>query len=130
LANSKEFLGFNGIDCEAIIDLGRLQQTYEVVVNTLNLPSSWIWQPLKTEVFGSSDGKAWTSLDKTDDFRIAKGSPGKGKMMLSAKGTFVRYIKVIVTNRGTIPEGNPGAGSKAWLFVDEIEVIGFVDIKR
>ncbi|MEI2739694.1 MAG: hypothetical protein V9F01_13045 [Chitinophagaceae bacterium] len=33
-----------------------------------------------------------------------------------------RYIKVVVKNYGTIPDGKPGAGNKAWLFVDEIEV--------
>jgi hexosaminidase len=29
---------------------------------------------------------------------------------------------VVVKNRGEIPQGNPGAGSKAWLFIDEIEI--------
>jgi hexosaminidase len=33
-----------------------------------------------------------------------------------------RYIKVLIKNYGIIPQGNPGAGSRAWLFVDEIEV--------
>ena len=34
----------------------------------------------------------------------------------------VRYVKVIVKNWGEIPADRPGAGSKAWLFVDEIEI--------
>ena len=34
----------------------------------------------------------------------------------------VRYIKVVAKNWGEIPAGNPGAGMKAWLFVDEIEI--------
>ena len=33
-----------------------------------------------------------------------------------------RYIKVVVKNWGDIPAGNAGAGNKAWLFVDEIEI--------
>lgn len=32
------------------------------------------------------------------------------------------YLKVIIENAGIIPAGNPGADSKAWLFVDEIGV--------
>jgi len=34
----------------------------------------------------------------------------------------IRYVKVVILNKGVIPEGNPGAGSKPWLFVDEIEI--------
>ena len=33
-----------------------------------------------------------------------------------------RYVKFLVKNWGIIPEDNPGAGKKPWLFVDEIEV--------
>jgi aryl-phospho-beta-D-glucosidase BglC (GH1 family) len=33
-----------------------------------------------------------------------------------------KFIKVIASNLGKIPEGNPGAGSNAWLFIDEIGV--------
>jgi hexosaminidase len=33
-----------------------------------------------------------------------------------------KYIKVKIENAGIIPAGNPGADSKAWLFVDEIGV--------
>jgi hexosaminidase len=33
-----------------------------------------------------------------------------------------RYVKVVIKHWGEIPKGNPGAGSKAWLFIDEIEI--------
>ncbi len=33
-----------------------------------------------------------------------------------------RYVRVLVKNYGKIPDGNPGAGNNAWLFVDEIEI--------
>jgi hypothetical protein len=33
-----------------------------------------------------------------------------------------RFIKVVAKNYGLIPSGEPGAGNKAWLFADEIEV--------
>ena len=41
---------------------------------------------------------------------------------MAFKQTYTRFVKVVVTNWGEIPAGNPGAGNKAWLFVDEIEV--------
>ena len=33
-----------------------------------------------------------------------------------------RYVKIIAKNYGIIPQNNPGAGSKPWLFVDEIAI--------
>ncbi|MCU0323833.1 MAG: hypothetical protein MUF45_01065 [Spirosomaceae bacterium] len=33
-----------------------------------------------------------------------------------------RFIKIFAQNYGKLPEGHPGAGRSAWLFVDEIGV--------
>lgn len=33
-----------------------------------------------------------------------------------------RFVKVWIENAGLIPAGFPGAGSGAWLFVDEIGI--------
>ncbi len=71
-ARTKEFLGFSGTDCEAIIDLGFTQQISSVIVNTFSRPSSWIWQPQAAEVFGSEDGQTWYSLKRTDEFVLQK----------------------------------------------------------
>ncbi|MBI5857470.1 MAG: family 20 glycosylhydrolase [Sphingobacteriales bacterium] len=121
-ARSREFLGFNGTDCEAIIDLGEIQPISFIVINCLNRTSSWIWRPLTAEVLGSSDGQTWYSLKLTDDFEERDKNTGKGVMTMSFKQTYTQYVKVIVKNWGEIPDGYPGAGHKPWLFVDEIEV--------
>jgi hexosaminidase len=117
---SGEFIAFNGKDCEAIIDLGAEKEISSVVVNALKRRSSWIWEPAGAEALGSADGINWLPLKQTTDIRVFKDE--KVKIDLSFQKTPVRYVKVIIKNRGTIPEGNAGAGSKAWLFVDEIEV--------
>lgn len=121
-ARSKEFLGFNGTDCEAVIDLGETIEISFVVVNCLDRKSSWIWRPMTAAVFGSEDGEKWYPLKITDDFAFKKDGNGKGTMTMAFRKSFTRYVKVVVTNWGVIPAGNPGAGNKAWLFVDEIEV--------
>ena len=36
--------------------------------------------------------------------------------------TSAQYLRVVVKNSGIIPSGKPGAGNKAWLMVDELEV--------
>ncbi len=119
-SRTKEFLGWTGQDCEAVIDLGENKEISFVVVNGLKRRSSWIWESSGAEVFGSGDGVSWYPLGKTTQIEDKQNQ--KFTMTMAFRKTFARYVKVIVKNYGKIPEGNPGAGSKAWLFLDEIEV--------
>jgi hexosaminidase len=120
LLRSREFLGFNGTDCEALIGLDSFQTVTSVTVHFFQQTGSRIWQPLSMEAFFSDDGQYFSSsFGKTETFNISKS--GNGTM--TVKGTNrARFIKVLIKNQGTIPNGNPGAGNKAWLLVDEIEV--------
>jgi hexosaminidase len=122
MARSKEFLGYSGKNCEAIIDLGSSQNIKEVVVHALDQKASWIWRPLTAEVLGSTDGQTWNSLKLTDDWVPSAKDIGKGTMNMRFAPTSFRFLKVVVSNWGSIPDDNPGAGNKSWLFVDEIEV--------
>jgi hexosaminidase len=119
-ARSIEFLGFSGTDCAAIINLGKMESISKVVVHALRQEAHWIWQPLTAEVWVSADGSAYTQLAITDDF--VTGQNGNGTMTLDFENRAAQYVKVVVKNWGEIPAGNPGAGNKPWLFVDEIEV--------
>jgi hexosaminidase len=120
LARSKEFLGFSGADCEALINLGSFQEISSVTVHVFQQKGSWIWNPASVEVFSSVDGMYFSSLGSSGDV-IATAS-GNGTVTVNFNNTSTSFIKVVVKNFGDIPEGNPGAGKKAWLFVDEIEV--------
>ncbi len=120
LAKSKEFLGFSGTDCVATIDLGKPEMISNVVIHGLKQQGSWIWQPLGAEVFSFSGDSTFTSLGITYDF--AASNSGNGTMTINFKETTTRFVIIKIKNYGIIPEGNPGAGNKAWLFVDEIEV--------
>jgi len=117
---SNEFLGFEGTDCEAIIDLGSSQKISKAIVHTFDQPASWIWRPLYVEIFSSDDGNKFTSVATADDI-VAKET-GNAIMEKDFDPVITRYIKFLVKNWGIIPEDNPGAGRKPWLFVDEIEV--------
>ncbi len=122
MARSREFLGFSGYNCEAIIDLDSMQSIKKVTIHSLRQSGSWIWQPLTMEVFVSVNGTDFTSVGLTDDFIVKKAGLETGKMTVEFAERKMRYVKVIATNWGEIPGGNPGAGKKAWLFIDEIEV--------
>lgn len=122
LGRSKEFLGFSGTNCEAVIDLGKEENISNVIVHCLRETGSWIWQPQTVEVFISHNGTDFTSVGLTDDFIVKVRGLETGTMKVAFDQKNTRYVKVIVTNWGDIPSGNPGEGSKAWLFVDEIEI--------
>ena len=120
-ARSKEFIGYNGEDCEATIDLGAEQTFSSVTIHSFHQKGAWIWRPQTLEVFLSGDGKTFSGAGLTDDFTETK--TGNGTMKIEfGKVTTARFVKVVIKNWGEIPAGEPGAGNKPWLFVDEIEV--------
>ena len=122
LSKSKQFLGFSGSDCEAVIDLGKEEKVSKVIVHCLRETGSWIYRPLTVEVFISSNGTDFTSAGLTDDFIVKTKGLETGTMKVQFPEKSSRYVKIVVKNWGVIPDGNAGAGNKAWLFVDEIEV--------
>ena len=120
LSRGREFLGWNGGDCDATIDLGSLQNINTVTVHTLQQEGSWIYAPQSAEVWISNDGTDFTSAGKTSTFSSTQNT--NGIMKIGLNNVRGRYIRVLVKNNGTIAEGKPGAGNNAWLFVDEIEI--------
>lgn len=113
----KEFLGFSGDDCIATIDLGKEESISFVKVHYLHQPSSWIHQPSAVSVSVSTDGNNFLPVAISNP--TIANNEAINEFLQPAN---TRYIKVHISNFGIIPSGNPGAGSKAWLFVDEIEI--------
>src|SRR5688572_2207133 len=121
-AKSKEFLGFSGTDCEAVIDLGKEEKISNVIVHCLNNPGNWIHRPLTLEVFISTNGTDFISAGLTDDFTVKTKGLETGTMKVAFDPKNTRYVKIVIKNAGQIPAGNAGEGNPAWLFVDEIEI--------
>ena len=116
---SKEFLGFEGKDCEAIIDLCKLTEIKEVTGHILEDSPGWIYRPKSIEVFLSTDGLSYQSAGKSDIFIEIYPLKTVG---VSFAPLQARFVKVLIKNYGLIPAGNPGGGHGAWLFVHEIEI--------
>ncbi len=112
---NNEWLGWGGSDLEAIINLENKEEISQIQIGFLNEELSWIYLPKEIEFLISDDGKTFTSIGKTTvkDNRFAKLQVTKIK---------TTYVKIIATNFGNIPTGNPGAGEPAWLFCDEIQI--------
>jgi hexosaminidase len=120
--NSPEWLGWLGADMEAVIDLIKPVSVSSVNVHVLEQSQSQIWLPASVEVFTSSDGKTFKALGTSNKFEKDNSGFATGFYKVEFSPVTTRYLKVIAKNHGIIAEGNPFAGSKAWLFVDEIQV--------
>jgi hexosaminidase len=119
LSQSSDWLGFLGKDMDADIDFGVPTNIQNVSVNTLDQSGSWIYLPKEIDIAVSDDGITYTPL--TTKVLDPIKDKGARKITLPAKVT-TRYLKVVAKNSGIIPANLPGAGSPAWLMVDEIEV--------
>lgn len=121
LTRSTEFLGFEGTDCEAVIDFGKTTEMKEIIAHVFSQAGSWIYPPGGMSIYSSQDGKAFKEMPgKTIITEVPESRNGYLKLIIAPFKT--RYLKVFIKNAGMIPEGKPGAGNRAWLFVDELEV--------
>lgn len=115
----KDWLGFNGDDLDAIIDLDRKESFSNVQLNFIYGPENWIYFPQMIEISISDDGKNFKAIKQINGKEIQEVN---GKMNINLGNQTARFVKVFVKNHGKIAEGNAGAGHLAWLFVDEILV--------
>jgi hexosaminidase len=115
-----DWLGWVGDDLEATIDLGKTTSFDSVRIHTVDQNGSWIYLPQYVEVLTSNDGNNFTSIGKSSTF--VGDTLTMGWINVSTPKQSSRFIKVIAKNYGLIPDGKPGAGNKAWLFADEVQV--------
>ena len=115
----RDWLGFSGKDLIATIDLDKVETINKVIICFLESKGSWIYYPKKIEVFISNDGNNFESVS---ELKASEIQDVKGEVVLEVKSIKAKFVKVIATNFGKITDGNPGAGSEAWLFVDEIGI--------
>jgi hexosaminidase len=99
------------------VDLGSEQDVREVSIGALNETHSWIHLPELVEYSTSNDGTTFMLHGSVK----GKASHGRNAYTFNL-GARTRYIRFTVKHIGKIPDGFPGAGNPAWLFLDEIEV--------
>ena len=117
------WLGVEGGDLEAVIDLGRGRDVRRVTARFLEHPSAWIFPPTDVEVAVSLDGRGWTPAaaihwPAADDFTVLAGREADVRF----QPLRARYVRLSARGIGVCPPGHAGAGGKAWLFTDEIVV--------
>ena len=115
------WLGLQEHDIEVVIDLEQVKEVKQVQANFLRAMPSWILYPEYVEVLGSKDGIEYISLDKKINQETQQSATIQEQtFVLNTKSSSVRYIKLIAKKVDVCPGWHEAAGSKAWIFMDEI----------
>ncbi len=118
------WLGFEGEDMEATIDLGSLQNVTRVETDFLQDINSWVFMPLTVTCSLSADGREFRSIGEV----VNTVSPEQWGMIIApfdfeCAPTRARYVKVQAVSVKTCPAWHKGSGGPAWIFIDEITVL-------
>ena len=118
-----EWQGFEGKDLDATIDLTKEKKINEVSTEFLQDTGVWIFLPEYVEFYVSQDGKNFERVaDIKNDVDPQKQSLLIKHFAAALHGINARYLRVVAKNIGVCPPWHVGAGSKAWLFVDEVTI--------
>jgi hexosaminidase len=119
---SKEWIGFSGDTLDATIQLnGITDKKDSIFVHFLHAPESWIHYPNKISIQVSRDGKKFKTISQRKQSQFSKTEKALGMFGFKLKAKY-DYVRVIAEPTVKIPNGFPGAGEPAWLFVSEIQV--------
>lgn len=121
--NDPRWLGFEGTDVVAVVDLGETIAIDRVAARFFHNAASWIWLPRRLQVEVSADGERFASFGGTvhDVDDRASGSFAR-EMIVEGDPVIARYVRVYAEGIRQCPEWHPGAGGPAWVFMDEIRV--------
>lgn len=114
------WLGWEGTDMVATIDLGREDTLSALTIGVNNDQDSWIYAPKKIRVWVSDDGQAFREI--MDPLQVPASEKPVLTLHIPMGGARGRYVRIAAVPLDKIPEGRPGAGHPAWLFVDEISL--------
>jgi len=114
--------GYEGVDVDAVIDLGDIQPIRKLETGFLQDAGAWIFMPVEVQYYVSTNGVDF-NLEGTVANKI---SPRKNDVEIQnfvlELNARARYVKVVAKNMGTCPDWHVGEGRPAWIFMDEIVV--------
>ncbi len=116
--------GYEGVDMEAVIDLGKEQDIHRLTLGCLRDQNSWIFLPTSVTFSLSNNGKDFEEVKtiKTAAIPVEMLEGSEVKHYVAELHQTARYVKVVAKNRGEVPYWHKGAGGKCWIFVDEVVI--------
>jgi hypothetical protein len=115
--------GYEGVDLEAVIDLGSEQAINKLSLGCFQDQGSWIFMPFEVDYYFSPDGVTFNlTASVKNDIDEHELNPVIKEFTANFTTIKTRYLKVVARNRSICPAWHPGAGNKAWVFADEIVI--------
>lgn len=116
------WLGFQGKDVDAVIDLKEPAEINKVTFNTNVVKGDWIMGAAGVTVKVSNDGTNFREVASKKIPELTKeDKDGIYPQEITFEPVTARYVEVII-NSSKLPAWHGGAGSDAFLFVDEIGI--------
>lgn len=118
-----DWQGFEGVNLDLVIDLGKRQQINRISAGFLQDENAWIFFPSKMQVEISNNGKNFEPAGEVAS-TIAPNEKGvlQQDFSLALKGKKARYVRVVGISLGQCPDWHKGKGYPCWVFADEIWV--------
>jgi len=118
----EHWLGFEGENFEAVIDLQEEKIVHGIDIGFLQNQNTWIFFPEKIEVLISDDGENYAKVSEKEFETLKSDKNIICDFKFSLDRTKTRYIKIKAANISICPEWHKGTGGKAWIFIDEVVV--------
>ncbi len=114
--------GYQEVNPECIVDLKEVKELDKVRVGFLQDTRSWIIMPKSVKIFLSEDGKQFAQVYSSENFVPVDDMNVQIKRVdAHFPPQKARYIKVLATQYGKLPDWHPGAGGDSIIFMDEVE---------
>ena len=117
------WLGFEGNDLEAIVDLEKQQDISSLSTAFLQVTNHIVFFPTEVTYSTSTDGKTYTIQGKVNNKNplTKKSKVNDIKYFnLNFSPIKIRYIKIRASSMKKAPYWHHGAGLPSWIFADEI----------
>lgn len=119
------WLGFEGNNMEAVIDLGNMKAISYIEVSYLQVTNHIVFFPDEVDFAVSADGINFKTISRLKPPSILS-KQSKMNDIASFAANFnpqkARFIKIVAKNKGKAPIWHNAAGLPAWIFADEVIV--------
>lgn len=116
-----KWLGFQNNPLEILMDFETAQSIQNIAFSTLAAEGSYIFPPSKVEVWIKNQQSDWRLVDtQKPDQPTGNRERILQMYQINIDQSAVTAIKARLSPVNSLPKWHPGAGSKGWLFVDEV----------
>ncbi len=123
--NAKTWLGYQSDSVEINIQMEGMQKLSSILIHCLQDHGSWIFLPEQINIYCFDKTKQSFLLiaDQINPaYEIINGATCEPIIITLPKKVIAEKIKIVLKGVQSLPEGHPGKGKPAWLFIDEIKL--------